>query len=57
VLVPSRTQDTRARIIVERCFAGSTYVVTAPLPRVSWPYEIAYQWGALVKTLILDWSC
>jgi uncharacterized SAM-binding protein YcdF (DUF218 family) len=57
VLVTSRTQDTRARIIVERCFSGSTYVVTAPLPLGSWPYEIAYQWGALAKALVLHRSC
>ena len=57
VLVTSRTQDTRARIIVERCFAGSTYVVTAPLPLASWPYEIAYQWGALAKALVLVRAC
>jgi uncharacterized SAM-binding protein YcdF (DUF218 family) len=57
VLVTTRTQDTRARITVERCFSGSTYVITAPLPLASWPYEIAYQWGALVKALVVDRTC
>jgi hypothetical protein len=57
VLVTTRTQDTRARIIAGRCFGGSTYVVTAPLPLSSWPYEIAYGWGALFKALFVDRTC
>jgi uncharacterized SAM-binding protein YcdF (DUF218 family) len=57
VLVTTRTQDTRARVIAERCFSGSTYVVTAPLPLSSWPYQIAYGWGALFKALFVDRSC
>jgi uncharacterized SAM-binding protein YcdF (DUF218 family) len=57
VLVTTRTQDSRARIIAERCFAGSTYVVTAPLPLSSWPYQIAYGWGALFKALFVDRTC
>ena len=57
VLVTTRTQDTRARIITERCFDGSTYVVTAPLPRSEWPYEIVYGWGALFKALFVTRTC
>ena len=57
VLVTTRTQDTRARIIAERCFGGSTYVVTASLPLSSWPYQIAYGWGALLKALVVDRTC
>jgi uncharacterized SAM-binding protein YcdF (DUF218 family) len=57
VLVTSRPQDTRARILVGRCFGGSVYVATAPLPVTSWPYEIAYGWGALLKALALHPGC
>jgi hypothetical protein len=57
VLVTTRTQDTRARIMAERCFGGSTYVVTAPLPVSSWPYQIAYGWGALLKALVVYRTC
>jgi uncharacterized SAM-binding protein YcdF (DUF218 family) len=57
VLVTTPSQDTRARIMVERCFGGSTYVVTAPLSPGAWPYEIAYGWGALVKALVLYRAC
>jgi hypothetical protein len=57
VLVATSPQDTRARILVGRCFAGSVYVVTAPLPGSSWPYQIAYGWGALVKALTVEQAC
>jgi hypothetical protein len=57
VLVTTRTQDTRARLMAERCFGGSTYVVTAPLPLSSWPYQIAYGWGALLKALVIYRTC
>jgi uncharacterized SAM-binding protein YcdF (DUF218 family) len=57
VLVTTRTQDTRARMMVERCFGGSIYVVTAPMPMRSWPYQIAYGWGALLKALIVYRAC
>jgi hypothetical protein len=57
VLVTTRAQDTRARIMVGRCFGGSIYVVTASLPFDNWPYQIAYGWGALFKALFLYRSC
>jgi hypothetical protein len=57
VLVTTRAQDTRARILVERCFAGPVYVVTAPLAAGSWPYEIFYEWGALLKALAMYRAC
>lgn len=50
-------QDSRARLRVERCFAGSVYVVTVPITLSSWPYEIAYEWGALAKALIIQRGC
>lgn len=57
VLVTSRTQDTRARLIVGRCFGGPVYVMTGPLPLSNWPYQIAYGWGSLLKALFLYRSC
>jgi uncharacterized SAM-binding protein YcdF (DUF218 family) len=57
VLVTTPAQDTRARILVGRCFSGPIYVATASLPGDDWPYQIAYGWGALVKALILHRSC
>ncbi|MGH3220454.1 MAG: YdcF family protein [Streptosporangiaceae bacterium] len=57
VMVTSRAQDTRARIVVGRCFGGSIYVMTGSLPLGSWPHQIAYEWGALFKALVLYRSC
>ena len=57
VLVTSRAQDTRARVVVGRCFSGSVYVVTGSLPLSAWPYQIAYEWGALFKALVVYRSC
>jgi hypothetical protein len=50
-------QDSRARLRVERCFAGRLYVVTAPIAPGSWPYQIAYEWGALIKALVIQRGC
>jgi hypothetical protein len=50
-------QATRARLRVERCFPGHVYTVTTPLTRSSWPYQIAYEWAALVKALVVQRGC
>jgi uncharacterized SAM-binding protein YcdF (DUF218 family) len=57
VLVTTTPQDTRARLRVSRCFSGSIYVTTAPLPAYEWPYALAYEWGAIIKALLLQRSC
>lgn len=57
VLVTAPAQDTRARIMMRRCYGGSIYVVTASLPWDNWPYQIAYGWGALFKALVLQRAC
>lgn len=57
VLVTTRAQDTRARILMSRCFSGSIYVITTSLPWDNWPYQIAYGWGALFKALALQRAC
>ena len=46
---PIGQQSIRARILMGRCFGGSIHVITASLPLGSWPYQIGYGWGALVK--------
>ncbi len=57
VLVTSSPQATRARMLMDRCFSGPVYVVTASLPLGSWPYEITYGWGALVKAFVTSPPC
>lgn len=59
ILVTNREQDTRGRLLVSMCFGGPIYVVTLPLGRSvkTVAYHVAYEWGALVKALILYRSC
>jgi len=59
LVVTITSQDTRARLRVERCFAGHVYVATVPPDPsyTNWPYQIAYQWAALFKALVLQRSC
>jgi uncharacterized SAM-binding protein YcdF (DUF218 family) len=56
-LVTTTPQDTRARLRLERCFSGKIYVVTASLPKLDWPYELAYEWGATLKAFFVQRAC
>jgi hypothetical protein len=57
LIVAIRPQAARAQLIFDRCFSGQVFVSTAPLPAGSWPYQLAYGWGALVKAVLVDRSC
>jgi len=58
ILVVSITpQLWRAEERVQRCFNGAVYGVAGGIPWHSWPYEIAYEWGATVKMLVWQRSC
>lgn len=57
VLVTITPQDSRARLRFERCFNGKVYVMTGPIHAYRWPYEIAYEWGAIAKALTVQRSC
>ena len=57
VIVTIVPQDFRARLRLERCFGGQVYVMTGSLPLRSWPYQIAYEWGATIKALTVQRSC
>lgn len=57
IVVAGRSQVTRARLRVGRCFTGEVAVASAPI-QVRWlPYDIAYEWGALAKALFLQRGC
>ncbi|MGN6794137.1 MAG: YdcF family protein [Streptosporangiaceae bacterium] len=56
-LVATAMQDYRARLRVERCFAGPVYVKTVGLPWTSWPGQILYEWAATIKMLAWQRSC
>jgi hypothetical protein len=57
LIVASRPQAVRSQLLFGRCFTGQLYASTAPLPAGSWPYQIAYGWGALMKAVFLTRTC
>lgn len=57
MIVPGRAQVTRARLLMERCFSGHVLVVPAPVPLWELPFQVLYEWGALVKALVIDRKC
>lgn len=57
MIVPGRTQTTRARVLVRRCFSGQVVMVPASVPLLAIPFEVVYEWGALAKALLLDRHC
>ena len=57
ILVATRPQAVRAQLLLGRCFSGSVYVATAPVPGDNWPYQIAYGWGALIKAAFFVRGC
>ena len=57
LIVATRPQAARSQLVFGRCFSGQIYVSTAPITASSWPYQIAYGWGALLKAVFLTRSC
>lgn len=57
MVVPENSQSTRARLLFERCTSARLFVV--PVPDRAWhlPLDVAYEWGALAKALVLKRSC
>lgn len=57
LVVPVRTQSTRARMLVERCTTARVLISPVPEPTAQLPYAVAYEWGALFKALVLKRGC
>jgi len=57
IVVSERTQATRARMLFERCTSIQLVMVPVADPRVRLPYDVAYEWGSLLKALTVDRSC
>jgi hypothetical protein len=56
-LVTIVPQASRGRLRMKRCFPGRVYTVTAPIAASTWPEQITYQWGALIKALVFQRGC
>jgi uncharacterized SAM-binding protein YcdF (DUF218 family) len=57
IIVSERSQSTRARMMFKRCTAAHLDMVPVSDPVSHLPYDIAYEWGALVKALVVQRSC
>jgi uncharacterized SAM-binding protein YcdF (DUF218 family) len=56
LLVPGRSQATRARLLTERCFSGQLDVVPADEPRPPLS-QIIHEWGGLLDSVFIHRSC
>ena len=52
IVVSERTQATRARMLFKRCTSVQLVMVPQLDPRPRLFFDVAYEWGALVKALV-----
>lgn len=57
IVVSERTQATRARMLFKRCTSADLVMVPVTDPRSHLVYDVAYEWGALIKALTVNRSC
>jgi hypothetical protein len=57
IVVSERSQTTRARLLFERCTTAHLHMVPVSDPGSHLLYDVAYEWGALAKALVLERSC
>lgn len=57
LIVPSRTQATRARLMVERCFAGQVVTVPSAEPLRDAPRDVFHEWGGVLAELFIYRGC
>jgi len=57
MVVTITPHEWRARQLMQRCFNGSVYAAGTGIPLSSWPYQIAYEWGATIKMLVFVRGC
>jgi hypothetical protein len=57
IVVSERTQTTRARMLFKRCTPIQLVMVPVADPTSHLPYDVLYEWGALVKALTFERSC
>jgi hypothetical protein len=57
MIVPSRTQATRARLLVERCFPGQVVVVPSAEPLWDTPRDVFHEWGGVLGALSFYRGC
>lgn len=58
LVVAGTPQTTRARIRFDRCYRGTLLIdPVSPVGVEQWLYNVAYEWGALVKAFTIQRGC
>ncbi len=57
IVVSERTQATRARLLFERCTSAQLVMDPVQDPRSRLFFDVAYEWAALFKAVVLKRSC
>jgi hypothetical protein len=57
IVVSERSQATRARMLFERCTDAHLHMVPVSDPGFHLVYDVVYEWGAMLKALVLQRSC
>lgn len=57
IVVAGHEQTTRAKLLMGRCFSGRIIVVAAPVRWLQLPYDVVYEWGALLRAVLFNRSC
>lgn len=57
LMVPERSQATRARLLFRRCSDMRLVVVPVTDGGINLFYDLAYEWAALAKALVVHTSC
>jgi uncharacterized SAM-binding protein YcdF (DUF218 family) len=52
IIVPGRSQVTRAEILFKRCYSGQLLVIPAHGPAGDVVYNVLYEWGATIKAMV-----
>jgi uncharacterized SAM-binding protein YcdF (DUF218 family) len=55
IVIPDRTQTTRARLLFKRCTRINLEMV--PVQESQLVLGVAYEWGALIKAMVFNRSC
>jgi hypothetical protein len=56
LIVPGRSQATRARLLTQRCFSGRVVVVPISESRPALS-DVVHQWGGLLSSLVVHRGC
>jgi hypothetical protein len=57
MVVPERSQTTRARVLFDRCTSITIRWTPVSDPLSHLPFDVLYEWGSLFKALALERSC